>query len=272
MIIQPGQRRSGNFLTEISKIAVSPVLEWPFVLVCLLVALSLVACSPRYPQREKDKEVRQAVVGVWSIGTPNKYFGIFSYNPDGSFWWSNTTGTGSSARGFVLTGTWNIISNRLVTTNRGVDVWNWGTNQPLKFLSNVNEEKILWVTDQELALVWEDARLDISQTNILHKGVASKPPQSSTALETAKKIQLSEVKFEGLTLAVVISMLQDQSVKRDPARKGVTISLGPDAKQFADTEIKLELKDVTLAEALERVADSVGLKVQATDTELLLVK
>jgi hypothetical protein len=272
MIIQPGQRRSGNFLTEISKIAVRLVLEWPFVLFCLLAALTLVGCSPRDPQREKDKAVRQAVVGVWSHSTPKKSSAIVSYNSDGSYWVSNTIGFGPSARGFVLTGTWNVISNRLVTTNKNVDVWNWGTRQPPKFLSNVDEERILWVTEQELGLASEYEGLNIHQTNILHKGVASKPPQSSTALETAKKIQLSEVKFDGLSLAVVISMLQDQSVKRDPARKGVTISLGPDAKQFADTEIKLELKDVTLAEALERVADSVGLKVQATDTELLLVK
>jgi hypothetical protein len=100
----------------------------------------------------------------------------------------------------------------------------------------------------------------------------SKPPQISAALENAKKFKLSDVKFDGLPLEVVISMLHDESVKRDPARSGVTISLGPDAKQLADTEIKLDLKDVTLAETLGRVADSVGLEVQANDTELLLVR
>ena len=99
----------------------------------------------------------------------------------------------------------------------------------------------------------------------------SKPTQSSAALEKAKKIELSDVKFDRLPLSVVITMLQDECVKRDPARKGVTISLGPDAKQLPDAEINLELRDVTLAETLGRIADSVGLKLQATDTELLLV-
>ena len=243
-----------------------------FVLLCLVVALGLAACSPRDQQREKDRAVRQAVVGIWSTDNSNKSSAILSYNPDGSYWASNTFGSGPSARGFVLTGTWNVISNRLVTTNQNVDVWNWGTRQPPKFLSNVDEERILWVTEQELALAWDDEGANIHMTNILHKRVASKPLQSSAALETAKKIQLSEVKIDGLSLAVVITVLHDESVKRDPARQGVTISLAPDAKQLADAEIKLELSDVTLAEALGRIADAVGLKLQSTDTELLLVK
>jgi hypothetical protein len=100
----------------------------------------------------------------------------------------------------------------------------------------------------------------------------SKPPQSSAALEKAKKIKLSTVKFDGLPLALVITTLHDECVRRDPAQQGVTISLGPDAKQLADAEIKLELRDVTLAETLGRIADSVGLEVQANDTELLLVR
>ena len=100
----------------------------------------------------------------------------------------------------------------------------------------------------------------------------SKPPQTSAALEKARKFKLSDVKFDGLPLEVVITTLQDESAHRDPARKGVTISLGPDAKQFADTEINLQLKEVTLAETLGRIADSVGLEVQANDSELLLVQ
>lgn len=106
---------------------------------------------------------------------------------------------------------------------------------------------------------------DSNVTNLI------KPPQGSAALEKAKKIQISSVKFDGLPLTLVITMLQDQSVKCDPDRKGVKISLGPDAKQLADAGINLDLKDVTLAETLGRVSDSVGLEMQATDTELLFV-
>jgi hypothetical protein len=96
--------------------------------------------------------------------------------------------------------------------------------------------------------------------------------KSPASLEKARKLEISYVKYDGLPLEVVITILQEESVKRDPAREGVTISIGPDAKQLADAEINLELRDVTLAETLERVADSVGLNVQASDTELLIVR
>ena len=78
--------------------------------------------------------------------------------------------------------------------------------------------------------------------------------------------------FDGLPLAVIITTLHDECLKRDPDGKGATISLGPDVKQLADAEINLKLTDVTLEEALGRIADVVGLEVQATDTELLLVR
>ena len=100
----------------------------------------------------------------------------------------------------------------------------------------------------------------------------SKAPRSSAALEKAKKFEISTVKFDGLPLALVITTLHDECVKRDPARKGVPISLGPDAQQLADAEITLELRDVTLAETLRRIADAVGLEVRANDTEILLVR
>ena len=100
----------------------------------------------------------------------------------------------------------------------------------------------------------------------------SKAPRSSAALEKAKKFEIDAVKFDGMPLALVITELHDECVKRDPARKGIPISLGPDAQQLAYAEITLELRDVTLAETLGRIADSVGLEVQANDTEVLLVR
>ena len=87
----------------------------------------------------------------------------------------------------------------------------------------------------------------------------TKPPHSSAALEKAKKAKLSTVKFDGLPLTLVISMLHDESVRRDAERKGVKISLGPNAKEFAGAVVNLELKEVTLAKTLERVAEAVGL-------------
>ena len=99
----------------------------------------------------------------------------------------------------------------------------------------------------------------------------SKPTQSSAALEKAKQIELSSVSFDGLPLSIVISMLHDECVRRDPNRKGVAFSIREDAKQFAETEIHLDLRNVTLAETLERLADSAGLEVEAKESELLLV-
>jgi hypothetical protein len=57
----------------------------------------------------------------------------------------------------------------------------------------------------------------------------TKPTQSSAALEKAKNIKLSVVRYEGLPLSQVIINLQDESVKRDPARKGVKITLAANA-------------------------------------------
>lgn len=86
-------------------------------------------------------------------------------------------------------------------------------------------------------------------------------------------MKLSTAQFDGLPLAAVIAMLHDESVRLDTARNGVAISLGPDAQTLANAQINLkEIKDVTLAEILGRVADSVGLDVQADDTELILVR
>ncbi len=99
----------------------------------------------------------------------------------------------------------------------------------------------------------------------------NKPVPIPAALEKAKKIQMSDVTFDGMPLTIAIGMLQDECAKRDPARKGIPISLGQDAKQLADAEVNVKLKDTNLAEALGRIADSVGLKLQATETELLLV-
>jgi hypothetical protein len=128
--------------------------------------------------------------------------------------------------------------------------------------------KVIGFDPQRLSLATSNGSYRVDYFRVVN---AIKPSQISASIEKAKKIELSTVKFDSLPLAMVINMLQDESVKCDPARKGVKISLGPDAKQLANTEINLEIKDGTLAETLGRVADSVGLEVQATDTEVLLV-
>jgi len=130
--------------------------------------------------------------------------------------------------------------------------------------------KIITFEPQRLSLVTSKGS---NRVDYLRDSDLIKSPQNYAALEKAHAIKLSSVQFDNLPLTVVITMLQDESVKRDPARKGISISLGPDTKQLANSGVNLELKDVTLAEALGRVADSVGLEMQqANDTEILLVR
>lgn len=257
--------RTENFMHPAYKLVRSGESMLPWL--CLCAAVGHVGCCAREPQREKDKADRQEVAGVWSSGTVGASFGIMGFSPDGSFWTSNTYGSELPARSLTTTGTWNVINGRLVVTNGEVVFLNWGSRQRPQFPS-VDSSRIIRVSDKELALALDDKGSNI---HILHKWTGSDPHQSQ-ALEKANKITLSTVKFEGLPLSVVITILHDESVKRDAARKGVTVSLGPDAKQLADAEINLDLKDVTLEKTLERVADSVGLEVQATATELLLVR
>ena len=138
MIVQFSQKRDSS-ITLISDLAVRRSVEShrrssrPTIKTCWLVALILVACSPRDWQREKDKTDRQLVVGVWSGGTTNNSFGIMGYNPDGSFWTSNTWGLGPSTRGLSTTGTWNIINGQLVCTVLQAGYWNWGTRRRPQF-------------------------------------------------------------------------------------------------------------------------------------------
>jgi hypothetical protein len=235
---------------------------------CLCAALAVVGCSTRDSQREKDRADRQAVAGVWSSETARKSFLIMGFSPDGSFWASNTYGLELPVRVLTATGTWNVINGRLVFTNGEVAYLNWGARQRPQF-PPVESSRIVRVSDQELALALDDKG---SNTHILHKWIESNLRQSSSAFEKATQINLSVVKFDGLPLADVITMLHDESVRCDAAQSGVAISLGPDAKPLADAEINLDLRDVTLAEALERVVESVGLEVQATEFELVLVR
>jgi len=231
--------------------------------VCFCSALGLVGCFARDSQSEKDREERQAVAGVWLSGTTSNLL-IMGFSTNGSYWASNTW---SSTRVFAITGRWNVVNGELAVTNGEAVYKNWGARRRPQY-STVESSRIIRVSDKELALALDDKGSNI---HILHKWTGSDPHQSE-ALEKAKKITLSTVKFEGLPLSVVITMLHDESVKRDAARKGVTISLGPDAKQLADAEINLDIRAVTLAKTLESVADSVGLEMQATATELLLVR
>lgn len=249
MIIELGQRRSDSFLTEVSKIAVRWSVDRLRVLLipayCILSLIGLAAIFVACDQAGPGKSLG----GSWFTSN-----GVVKFSEDGTLESYMT----NRAKACAFEGTWLTRGNMLIITtlkSNGV---------PFHDVSNC---KILRADKSHLIYSSEGQTI-----TFVRKGVESKPPQSSAALEKAKRIEISSVYYDGLPLAVVITTLHDECVRRDPARKGVSFSLGPDAKELADAEIHLELRDVTLAETLERVADSVGLEMQATDTELLLVR
>lgn len=250
MIVQLCQKQAGQSFTEVSSVEVGRSIEshrglrTALMTFFILPLIGLVAVSLAWGQGVLEKPL----VGTWLA--PN---GVVKFAEDGTLesWFTNRTDV------WAYEGRWLTRSNMLTLTtikSNGVPC------------HKVADCKIIRADGSRLIY-----SIDGQTMTFVRKGVESKPPQSSAALEKAKKIKLSIVKFDSLPLAVVITMLQEESVKYDAAQKGVTISLAPDAKQLADTKVNLDLKDVTLAETLGRVADSVGLEMQATDTELLLV-
>ena len=262
--------------------------EFPMRLVSMIMlSLLLTACGQRHASPvEGDAEIQAELVGTWvteetdNDGTNRT---VTTISPDGSYVAEGTFVVSNKTRRFSEAGTILFRGGVLTqTATRHSD-----TNARLPY---VDRPRIVRLDGRELVLQAE-GRPEVSATfrkvnpespravtsppqiidSNKNAGVERKPPQGSAALEKATKIKLSTVKFDSLPLAVVITMLQEESVKRDVAREGVTIALALDAKQLAGAKINLELRGVTLAETLGRVADSVGLEVQATDTELLLV-
>jgi hypothetical protein len=167
------QQSSGAKRRPVAGVDIAPTAHYNYKVVKLVIVLlsaltAFVGCSPRNSQHEKDEANRLAIIGVWS-GRKNESFGILAFRPDGRYWATNTYGSGSSMRGMGTTGTWNITNDELVcTTDRKINLWNWGTHLPPKFLDE-DRRKIVWVTDQELALAVDYEALNLHETNILHR-------------------------------------------------------------------------------------------------------
>ena len=94
--------------------------------------------------------------------------------------------------------------------------------------------------------------------------------QKPTPLQTAQRIKIPEITYHGLPLSEVLINLNDEAIKRDPEGKGVKITLAASAQAKAGTVIALKLNDVTLAQALGKVAQKAQLRLDATDTEIIL--
>lgn len=90
------------------------------------------------------------------------------YYTDGSFWTSNTYGFGPSARALTTTGKWDVVNGQLLITNRDFGLWNWGTRRRPEFPA-VDNARIVWITDQELAFGFDDEGANIHLTNVFQR-------------------------------------------------------------------------------------------------------
>lgn len=227
----------------------------------IMLSLLLTACEQRHASPvEGDAELQAKLVGTWiweKTDSDGEHSVLVTIAADGSYVAEMTTVKSNATRRDSESGT--MLFQGGVLTDTATSHSDTRARLPM-----VNRKRIVRLDGRELVLQSEE-RPEVSTT------FRRVNPESSATLEKAKKIKLSPVKFDRLPLTVVITMLQEESVKYDAAREGVTISLAPDAKQLADAEINLDLKNVTLAETLERVAESASLELRATDKELLLL-
>ena len=88
-------------------------------------------------------------------------------------------------------------------------------------------------------------------------------PPSKAPLVMAKQIILPEFKLDGVKLTDATRALHEASMRYDANHKGVNFLLTDAIDAKASQTISLDLKNVTVAEAAERLAQSAGLFVTA---------
>ncbi|MEI7730919.1 MAG: hypothetical protein WCO56_15195 [Verrucomicrobiota bacterium] len=82
-------------------------------------------------------------------------------------------------------------------------------------------------------------------------------------LEKASSIKLPEFRLAGATLAEAALKLEEASKQHDANHKKVNCILDVPAKALSGPKITLHLKNVTFAEAVERVAQSASVRFSA---------
>ena len=85
----------------------------------------------------------------------------------------------------------------------------------------------------------------------------------------AQTITLSEFKLDGVTFKEAVLALQKAAKLYDDKHRDVHFLFYKDVEAVASTAIKLDLKNVTLAEAMERLAQRAGVAVIAKDYAFL---
>ena len=94
---------------------------------------------------------------------------------------------------------------------------------------------------------------------------ADSNPPTRKVLVTAKSITLPEFKVDGVTFVEAVRELQAAGKRHDTNHTGVNYLVPDTAKAKASAKITLDLKNVTVAEAAERLAQSAGLGLCAED-------
>jgi hypothetical protein len=86
----------------------------------------------------------------------------------------------------------------------------------------------------------------------------------------AKGIMLPEFKLDAVPFSEAVRQLAVASKQHDPAHKGVNYLVTDATDTNAYPKITLDLKNVTVAEATERLAESAGFRVSAEDFAFVL--
>jgi hypothetical protein len=96
--------------------------------------------------------------------------------------------------------------------------------------------------------------------------VATAKAPENAIVTKAKGIVLPEFKLDSVTLSVALQRLAIAAKQNDPERKGVNFMIKRSYVAAAIPKITLDLKNVTLEEATERVAKAAGIRVSAQDS------
>jgi hypothetical protein len=103
-----------------------------------------------------------------------------------------------------------------------------------------------------------------SQTEAKASSPISHPPERAIVTK-AKSIVLPEFKLDGVTLPEALKQLRDVSKQNDPESKGFNFMITGPLTDAANPKITLALTNVTVAEAIDRVAKAAAVPVSTED-------
>ncbi len=105
-----------------------------------------------------------------------------------------------------------------------------------------------------------------SSSAIPPRSQAANAQTSERAIVTkAKSIVLPEFNLDGVTFAEALQRLSTAAKQNDPESKGINFVITGPVTGAANSKITLALKNVTLEEAIERLAKAAGVRESAQD-------